>query len=195
MHDDDHFETVLVRARALEAADDRIGSVRLLEAEFRARPDDPEVQFWLGRYLVAVDPDRAERVLEAAAQIEPQRPWFVARVAGQFVRLGQPKRANHFLDVSVRLAQAKGGPTDRFFEGCLWDVIGESAVLTEDFKRAEEAFRAAIASVPEDAFYVCHLARLLAADGREREARELVQKASPIVEDPSPMFRFLDELT
>jgi choline-sulfatase len=124
----------------------------------------------LGQY------DRALAVYERGAKEFPEQPSFHMRLAIQYARFGDEKRAEQ------ERASAGTAATDVNLRNRL--AIAYAA--RREFERAEPIFREILKERPDEPATRRFLARMLRETGREAEAAELVEGVSPAHEVMPP---------
>lgn len=153
-------------------------AVAALRRAHELAPDDPDVDYELGRALSGED---AVRHLREAVQNRPTWALAHAGLGDALLALGQHEEAAREYTTALQqdshLASARSG-------------LGRAQMAAGNLEQAEQTLRAALEQVANDAGAVMALADVLARTSRVEEAYEQYRHASDLdPRDPEPLVR------
>ena len=142
----------------------------------RLDPTDSDAALWLGRlYRLQNDNDKAEAVLRALLAREPENENGVEQLTQLLLDEGKSQEAVSSLQAILQRAPSAH----------LWDLLGDAYNQIHDLANAEQAYRKASESQPDEISHRRGLAQTLLSEEKYPEALEQFQRLSQMdAEDP-----------
>jgi tetratricopeptide (TPR) repeat protein len=135
----------------------------------RLDPTDPDAALWLGRlYRLQNENDKAEAVLRTLLAREPDNENGVEQITQLLLDEGKSQEAVSTLQEILQRA-----PTAHF-----WDLLGDAYNQIHDLANAEQAYRKATESQPDEISHRKGLAQTLLNEEKYPEALEQFQRLS-----------------
>lgn len=134
-------------------------------------PRDTYSALWLARlYRFQNQHDEAEKVLQGILKIEPDNGPALEQLSQLLIDEGRPQEAT---DLLTRAVGASASPD-------IFDLLGDAYLQSKDYAKAEEAYRKAVESDPDDPGHRHGLAQALMAQDKYAEALEQFNKLSTL---------------
>jgi tetratricopeptide (TPR) repeat protein len=143
---------------------------QLLEEAVGWYPENAELRLRLAGALIDEQPGHARPQLVLATEPAPGEPLVLLRVADMYVSLGDGREG------ALRAARVCADEDFPFTSDLVW-IGGKIALLHDELPLAEQMFDAAFDAQPRKPGFAESLADLLAAQGRDAEAREVIARA------------------
>lgn len=167
-------------------------AVEQLLAVQKLDPGDAQSALWLARmYGFENQPEQAERVLRGILAHSPDSGGALEQLSQLLLDEGRPQDAISLLD------QAANGS----HSAELYDLLGDAYSKTENYAKAEEAYRKATEMEPDEASHRRGLAEALLANDKYEAALEQYQRLTQMEPDAaenylrmSQIYRHLNEL-
>lgn len=145
----------------------------------RIDPNDTEAALWLARlYRLQNDREKAKRTLRALLQRDPENEPGIEQLTQLLLDEGNSREAIALLEGIVKRSPTPG----------LFDLLGDAYTQMKDPRKAEQAFRQATDSDPEEASHRRGLGQALMAQGKYKEALEQYQKIALIEPDDAETY-------
>jgi len=150
----------------------------------RLDPTDTDAALWLARlYRLQNEQDKAEGVLRALLAREPANENGVEQLTQLLLDEGKSQEA-----VSLLQGILQRAPTPR-----LWDLLGDAYNQIHDLSNAEQAYRKASESQPDEINHRRELAQTLLAEEKFPEALEQYQRLVQMdADDPDNYVRLAE---
>lgn len=150
----------------------------------RLDPTDVDAALWLARlYRLENEQDNAEAVLQALLSREPANENGVEQLTQLLLDEGKSQEAISSLQGILQRA-----PTPK-----LWELLGDAYNQTHDLPNAEQAYRKATESEPDDINNRKALAQTLLSEEKFPEALEQFQRLSQMdADDPDNYLRLAE---
>lgn len=137
----------------------------------RIAPTDAEAALWLARlYRLQNEHDKAEAVLRDYLKGEPEDENALEQLTQLLLDEGRTEEAISLLE----------GVVDRGPTAGLWSLLGGAYAQTQQYERAEAAYRHALEMEPGEANYVRGLAQALSAQMKDDEALEAYRQLAKL---------------
>jgi tetratricopeptide (TPR) repeat protein len=151
----------------------------------RLDPTDSDAALWLARlYRLQNDQDKAEAVLRSLLAREPANEGGVEQLTQLLVDEGKSQEAVTWLQGILARA-----PTPR-----LWELLGDAYNQTHDLPNAEQAYRKAAESEPDDVNHHKELAQTLLTEEKYPEALEQYERLTQMDSDDPDNYLRLAEI-
>jgi Flp pilus assembly protein TadD len=160
------------RGRRLLVEGDDPKTVEFLEEAIQRFPDDPEIRFLYASVLKYVRPEDVASEAMKAAELDPDDPDLLTRIAYLMSAVSRPELARRYA-VSAR----ELGGSDLLFAAELDHLESRFAMEDGDEEAAEKGFRLSVERQPDSEMFAIDLAKFLAERGRRVEAMEVVERA------------------
>ena len=142
-----------------------------LQAILKLAPDDSESALWLARlYRAQNKTDEAEKILRNILGKEPDDGEALEQLSQLLMDEGRSQEA-----IAV-LAQA----ADQFSSPDIYDLLGDAYSQSNQYSKAEEAYKKAVDMDPEDPGHRHGLADTLAAEKKYSEAADQFKKLTQL---------------
>ncbi len=129
----------------------------------RLDPRDTYSALWLARlYRFENQHDEAEKVLRGILKVEPDNGPALEQLSQLLIDEGRPQEATNLL---TRAAGDYASPD-------VYDLLGDAYLQSKDYAKAEQAYRKAVESDPDDPGHRHGLAQALVAQDKYGEALE-----------------------
>jgi Flp pilus assembly protein TadD len=152
-------------------------------------PDNAEIRLLYAYTLLSVRPEDGVAEAIKAAELDPDEPIRLTRIAGMMLRMGRPELARKYA------AQARElGGDDFFFAPELTRLEADFALQDGDEEAAEKGYRRAVELEPHNEALAVDLAEFLAERGRRVEAMEVVERALQTAKSKDELTRVGEEL-
>jgi len=175
-----------LRARFALSKNDRGQAIDALNAAVSLWADEADWRFELaGLYLAEHKPDAALPHLQAANELEPTDPRYLAALARQYRAMGQVREAK-----SVYLRLLEDSPSSP----AIWKEAAEVALALGEASQAEVWFERANALAPSDAAAMIGAARAAAMQGKSRVALKRAQSAFQLAPQDTKVLTGLGEI-
>ena len=134
-------------------------------------PRDTYSALWLARlYRFQNQHDEAEKVLRGILRVEPDNGPALEQLSQLLIDEGRPQEAT---DLLTRAAGEYASPD-------VYDLLGDAYTQSKDYAKAEESYRKAVESDPDDPGHRHGLAQALMAQDKYVEALEQFKKLSQL---------------
>ena len=134
-------------------------------------PRDTYSALWLARlYRFQNQHDEAEKVLRGILKFEPDNGPALEQLSQLLIDEGRPQEAT---DLLTRAAGEYASPD-------VYDLLGDAYTQSKNYPKAEEAYRKAVESDPDDPGHRHGLAQALMAQDKYAEALEQFKKLSQL---------------
>ena len=155
-------------------------------------PRDTYSALWLARlYRFENQHDEAEKVLRGVLKIEPDNDPALEQLSQLLIDEGRPQEAT---DLLTRAAGEYASPD-------VYDLLGDAYSQSKDYAKAEDAYRKAVESDPDDPGHRHGLAQALMAQDKYAEALEQFKKLCQLEPGSwenylraAQLYRHLDQL-
>jgi tetratricopeptide (TPR) repeat protein len=147
----------------------------------RLDPTDTESALWLARlYRLQNDPDKAEAVLRGILSGEPDNESALEQLTQLLLDEGKSSEAVGLLE----------GVTAKSPSATLLDLLGDAYTQTNDFAKAETAYRKAVQMDPSEVSHYRGLGQALVSEEKYPEALKVYQKLIDLMpDDPDNYLR------
>ena len=163
---------------------------QLLEI-IRRDPKNPSVLSELGMLLatkvVPVNAAEANKYLLRAVELQPDGGSLLFYHLGRlsYIYMGDDTKAEEYFSKAATFYQAGAEP---YLFGQVFEYLGHLAERKDNFAKAEEFYRKAIASNPQEENYHAYLAAALLSQNKREEAVRAARRAMELGMEWSPVF-------
>ncbi|UUY02519.1 hypothetical protein LRS13_17705 [Svornostia abyssi] len=164
--------------------------VAVMEGAVRRFPDDPDARVWYASALLDIRPAHALEEAAQAAALDVDNARRIARVAHMHYLLGATDEAARYLKQAIVVSP----PHDLALEAEIAVLGGQLAAHAGEAELAEEAFRAAVETLPEHEHYWVVLVQFLADRGRLDDARRAHSRATRVASESEELDRLREAL-
>lgn len=146
-------------------------AIEQFQAILKVSPDDSYSALWLARlYRFENEHGQAERVLRALLQRDSDNGPALEQLSQLLIDEG---RAQEAIDLLTKAAGSSASPD-------VYDLLGDAYSQTKNYASAEEAYRKAVESDPDDVGHRHGLAQALLSEDKYAEALEQFKKLSEL---------------
>ena len=158
-------------------------ALEFLRDAVRRFPTDPELRLLYATILLVFEPDQVAAEAAKAVDLSPDDPVVLVR-AGHLLLREDPEAARSYAARANELAQP-----DFLLMSGLISLNGLVAAFDGEDDVAEERLRLAVERDPLYSNLAVHLAKFLAARGRQEEAIEVIDESLRRAKDKSDLER------